>query len=79
METMGAFGLKTLAFVKEHVGLKKDTGKEKPYSPLTTLLVAVLRGNADATLGTCFATSLPLKLFNSFYLMTLVVLLWLLM
>jgi len=59
-ETMGAFEPKTLALMKE-LGrrVRKETGEEEAYSHLVQRLsVAVQRGNAAATLGTCLGTSL---------------------
>ena len=54
IETLGTFGPKTLAFVKE-LGrrVRKETGKEKATSHLFQCLsMATQRGNAAATLGT---------------------------
>ena len=55
IETLGAFGPKTLAFVKElGRGVRRETGEEKATSHLfERLFVATQRGNAAATMGTC--------------------------
>jgi len=61
IETMGAFRPNTLALIKElSRRIRKGTREEKAYSHLVQLLsVAVQRGHAAATLGTCLGTSLP--------------------
>ena len=56
IETLGAFGPKALAFVKE-IGrrVRRETGEETATSHLFQCLsVATQRGNAAATMGTCF-------------------------
>ena len=55
IETLGVFGSKTLAFVKE-LGrrVRRETGEEKATSHLFQCLsVATQRGNVAATMGTC--------------------------
>ena len=59
IETLGAFGPKTLSFMKE-IGrtIMGETGYWRAYSHLLQCLsVVVQRGNAAATLGTCLGTS----------------------
>ena len=56
IKTLGAFGPKTLAFVKE-LGkrVKREMGEEKATSHLFEhLSVAIQRGNVTDTMGTCF-------------------------
>ena len=59
-ETLGAFGPETLSFMKE-LGMRikvVETRDERAYSHLLQYLsMAMQRGNAAATLGTCLDTS----------------------